>query len=291
MTSSPSSTSSPLTSASLRSLASTIDGLGDIDTADPDAVKACCATAYGFDLVSLFLGESYHPGGADLTRRLADAIGLQPGERVLDVASGIGTTALLLATERDVDVLGVDLGDTQVFRARERAALAGLSDRVRFHRGDAEHLPVADASFDAAVCECAFCTFPSKDVAAAELARALRPGGRIGITDVWLDPGRLDPELRGLAGRVACLADARPIDELTAIVEGAGLTVTHLERHDTELLDAIDRVTNRLRALRLLDLPLLRRFNLARGVDLAGRVAQSVEDGHAGYVLLTATRP
>jgi arsenite methyltransferase len=280
-----------MSTSSLLSLARTLDELRDVDPEDAAAVKACCATAYGFDLVALFLGESYHPGGANLTRRLADAVDLQPGERVLDVASGIGSTAVLLATERGVDVLGVDLGDAQVFRARERAALAGLSDRVRFQRGDAERLPVADGGFDAIVCECAFCTFPDKDVAAAELARAIRPGGRIGITDVWLDPDRLDPELRGLAGRVACVADARPIDELTAIIEGAGLTVTNVQRHDAVLHEAIDRVTMRLRALRLLDLPLLRRFNLIHGITLAKRVAKTVEDGNAGYLLLTATKP
>jgi arsenite methyltransferase len=276
--------------SSLRALAQTIDGLDDLDRADADAVKSCCAAVYGSDLVALFLGDSYHPGGAGLTRRLAEAIDLQSGQRVLDVASGIGATATLLATEFGVDVLGVDLGDAQVARARERAALAGLT-RIRFQRGDAERLPIGDSEFDAAICECAFCTFPNKDIAAAELARTVRPAGRVGITDVWLDPDQLDPELRGLAGRVACLADARPIAELTEIVERAGLAVTLVERHDVALLEAIDRVTVRLRALRLLDLPLLRRFNLARGISLAGRVADAIESGNAGYVLLTATKP
>jgi arsenite methyltransferase len=277
--------------SSRRSLAQIIDGLDDLGPADAETVKSCCAAVYGSDLVALFLGDSYHPGGAALTRRLAEAIDLQPGQRVLDVASGIGTTAMLLAAEFGVDVLGVDLGDAQLGRARERAALAGLSDRVRFRRGDAERLPMGDSKFDAVLCECAFCTFPNKDIAAAELTRAVHPAGRVGITDVWLDPGQLDSELRGLAGRVACLADARPIPELIAIVERAGLTVTHAERHDEALLEAIDRVTARIRALRLLDLPLLRRFNLARGISLAGRVAKAVEDGDAGYVLLTATKP
>lgn len=286
-----STTSASTTTASLLSLARMVDGFRDVSTADPEAVKACCAAAYGIDLVGLFLGESYHPGGATLTRRLADAISLQPGQRVLDVAAGIGTTALLLAAEREVDVFGVDLGDTQVARARERAAEADLTRRARFDVGDAERLPVDDASFDAVVCECAFCTFPDKDTAAAEFARVLRPGGQVGITDVWLDPTRLDPELQGLAGRVACIADARPIHEVRAIVERAGLVVTHVERHDQALLDTIDRVATRLRAARLVNLPILHRFNIARGIELAQRTADAVERGDAGYMLLTATKP
>ncbi|MGH9137711.1 MAG: class I SAM-dependent methyltransferase [Acidimicrobiales bacterium] len=255
---------------------------------DAETVKACCATAYGLDLVGPFLGESYHPGGADLTRRLADTMALRPGERVLDVAAGIGTTGLLLAGERDADVVGIDLGAAQVAQAQARAGLAG---RARFEVGDAERLPVDAAAFDAVVCECAFCTFPDKRTAAAELARAVRSGGRVGITDVWLNPDGLDAELRGLAGRVVCLADARPIAELTAIVEGAGLAVTHLERHDDALADTIEQVVTRLRALRIADVPFLRGLNLARGIELARRAAAVVERGDAGYVLLVAAKP
>ncbi len=276
---------------SLSSLAEMVSGIGDARTVDPETIKACCATVYGLDLVGLFLGESYHPGGTALTRRLADTLEIQPGERVLDVAAGIGTTSLLLAAERDVDVLGVDLGESQVARAHTRAADAGLTARARFEVADAERLSVDAASFDAVICECALCTFPDKGSAAAELARVLRPGGRLGITDVWLDPARLEPELQGLAARIACFADARPIDEVRGIVERPGLTVTHIERHDQALLDTIEQVTTRLRALRLLDLPVLRIFDLVRGIELAGRAAAAVERGHAGYMLLCAAKP
>jgi SAM-dependent methyltransferase len=277
--------------AALSSLARLVNELPAGDRADAATVKACCAAAYGVDLIGLFLGESYHPGGADLTRRLAEMMALQPTERVLDVAAGIGTTALLLAAERDVEVVGVDLGERQVAAARQRAmAVDRLAGRVRFEVGDAERLPVDDGAFDAVVCECAFCTFPDKHAAAAEITRALRPGGRVGISDVWLEPDRLDPELAGLAGRVACLADARPIPELRQILEDHGFTVDHVERHDDALVATIEQVEARLRALRLVDLPVLRAFNLRRGVELARRAADVGRRGDAGYVLLVATK-
>jgi arsenite methyltransferase len=271
-----------------------VDGLPALlaaDSTDPATVKACCATAYGHDLVALFLGDSYHPGGAELTRRLAQLMGLGPGDTVLDVASGPGTTAVLLAAEYRVDVVGVDLGPAQNAKAQAHAERLGLSDRVRFEIGDAERLPIDDTSVDAVICECALCTFPDKTTAVDEMARVLRPGGRVGISDVWLDPAHLDPDLRGLAGRVACLADARPIPEIRALIEDAGLEVTHLERHDDALLTTIDRIQTRLRALRIADLPLLRGLDLRRGIDLAHRAADTVRQGHAGYMLLTATRP
>jgi SAM-dependent methyltransferase len=278
------------TPSSLEQLSRLVEGIRDATGADAATVKSCCAAAYGTDIVPLFLGDSFHPGGAALTRRLAAALGLKPSQRVVDVASGIGTTALLLASEFDVEVLGVDLGAEQVAKARSRAATARLDGRARFEVGDAEQLPVGDALFDAAVCECAFCTFPDKATAAGELARVVRPGGRIGITDVWLEPTRLEPDLAGLAGRVACLADARPIPELCTLLEAADLLVEHVERHDEALLETIERVEARLRALRMLDVPLLRRFNLRRGIDLARRAADVVRRGDAGYMLVVATK-
>ena len=284
-------TASQAARASLLPLLQLIDDArrsGDDD--DMASVKSCCAAVYGIDLVALFLGESYHPGGAELTRRLADRLGLRPGERVLDMACGIGTTALLLAAERDVEVVGVDLGAAQIAKARARASQAGPGCRTSFEVGDAERLPFDDGQFDAVICECALCTFPDKATAAAEIARVLRPGGRLGITDVWLHPARLDPELRGLAGRVACVADARPIADTVALLGRPGLTVEVVERHDDALRDTIDRIVVRLRALRLIDLPALRGLDLDRGIETARRVGELVEGGHAGYVLITAAK-
>ncbi len=276
---------------SLDMLREAIDAYQAGATGDAEDVKSCCAAVYGVDLVTVFLGDSYHPGGGALTRHLADQIGLKPDERVLDIAAGIGTTALLLAQERNVDVLGIDLGAAQVAKATARAAAAGLADRAHFQTGDAERLPLDDNAFDAVISECAFCTFPDKATAAREAARVLRPGGRLAMTDVWLNPDRLDAELTGLAGRVACIADARPIKETRDILEAAGFRVTQVERHEEALAATIQRVQARLRALRLLDLPMLRPFNIRRGIDITRRVADVVARGDAGYMLLTAEKP
>ena len=206
-------------------------------------------------LVALVLGESYQPGGVELTRHMAGTLGLQPGQRVLDVASGPGTTALLLAEEFGVHVDGVDLGETPVARSRAAAAERGLTELVRFHGGDAEHLPFPDATFDAVICECAFCTFPAKSVAVAEFARVLRCEGRVGLTDVTLDPARLDPQLATLAGYVACLADARPAADYEAFLAAAGLSTVVSESHDDALAVMVAQIEARVRALSNLNLP------------------------------------
>ena len=255
-------------------------------------VKACCAAAYSRDAVALVLGESYHPGGLALTRRLASALGLRPGWRVVDVASGPGTTARLLAAEYAVTVDGVELGETAVGRARSAADEAGLSSRVRFHRGDAEGLPLPDAIADAVVCECAFCTFPGKAAAAAELARVLRPGGRAGITDVTVEDG-LPEELRTLAAWVACIADARPVAQYADILTRAGLATVSIENHDGAMARMVEQIEARLTVLRMSAPGRL----AAAGVDLDAVIRytalaqQAVADGLIGYCMLIAQKP
>ena len=254
-------------------------------------LKACCAAAYDTDAVALILGDSYHPGGLALTRRLASALGLRSGERVADIASGPGATAFLLAAEFGVNVEGIDLSETAVAAANAKAGEAVLADRVMFRVGDAERLPLADSSVDAVICECALCTFPDKAGAAAEMARVLKPGGRVGITDVTLDPDRLDPELASLAGWVACIADARPADDYCRHLEQAGLHVTLTEAHDHALAKMIETIDARLVAYRMLNAPALAGVDIDAVRHKVAVAARAVSDGVAGYSLLVANKP
>lgn len=258
-----------------------------------EGLKACCANAYSSDLVALLLGEAYHPGGLTLTRRLVAQLGLKPGARVLDIAAGRGTTALLLAREHQAQVDGVDLSAANVALAQGAADAQGLDSQVTFIVGDAERLPYPDAGFDAVVCECALCTFPDKPTAAAELARVLRPGGRVGITDVVADAARLPAELTGVAAWIACVADARALHEYAEILHTAGLTVRRTEPHDAAMTRMIDQIEARLGIVRI-TAP-ARAEALGLDLDRAGPVLDAartaVADGTLGYALLVAEKP
>jgi arsenite methyltransferase len=255
-------------------------------------VKACCAAAYSSDAVALLLGDSYHPGGSTLTRRLADALALSPGERVLDVASGRGTTALLLAGAYDARVDGVDYSAVSTALAREAARAAGLAEKARFTTADAEQLPCPDRAFGAVVCECALCTFPDKAKAAAEFARVLRPGGRLGLTDVTADPGRLPPELTGLGARIACVADARPLAGYARILTAAGLRVVLTERHDPAMVRMIDQIEARLNLLQMTVPDGLAAVGIDVGIAprVLGAARAAVAAGALGYALLIAEK-
>lgn len=259
-------------------------------TVEAETVKACCASAYSSASARWLLGESFHPGGAELTTRLGRALQVGRGAVVVDVASGPGTSALQLARETDCSVVGVDLAEPSVASATQAAAERGLSGRVRFLQGDAESMPLDDASMDGALCECALCTFPDKEAAASEFARVLRPGARIALSDVTAEVARLPPELTSLSAWVACIADARPLEEIGSLLEDAGFAVEALERQEDALANMLGRVDARLRTARLLGASLFTGDAIARGRELVAGANRALEQGVLGYGVVIAQR-
>jgi arsenite methyltransferase len=260
--------------------------------AAPADLKACCADLYASDWVRLLIGDSLHPGGLALTRRLGTLLGLRKGERLLDVACGRGASALEIAGTFGSGVVGVDYGSESVRAATAAAAEAGLSRLVDFMVGDAEALPVQDGTVDAVLCECALGTFPNKDAAVGEFARVLTSSGRVGIADI-VSSGPVPPELETLLARVACVADARPLDEYAKLLEKAGFRLTAAERHDEALTSMVDDIRGRLLGADLLvklGKVALPGADLEQASLMARSAATAVREGRLGYVLITAVK-
>ena len=253
-------------------------------------LKACCATLYESDWAKLLLGDSFHPGGLQLTERLGVLLQLRPGMVVLDVASGPGSSALFLAERFGCQVVGIDYSQESVNAANDAAAAAQLAHLVDFQQADAEKLPFFDAQFDAVICECAFCTFPNKAAAAAEFSRVLKPGSRIGISDLTRQ-GDLPAELHTLLAWVACIADALPVDEYRTFLQQAGLQVSAVEFHPEALRQLIHDIRGKLVGAELLvklkqiDLP---GADFAEAKRIARAAANSIESGDLNYAILIA---
>jgi ubiquinone/menaquinone biosynthesis C-methylase UbiE len=211
---------------------------------------------------------------------------------VIDVACGPGTSALQLASTFGCEVTGIDLSVRNVAAAMARARGQGLEELVKFRVGDAESLPVAAASADAVICECAFCTFPNKARAATEFARVLRQDGRVGISDLTRS-GELPEELKGLFAWIVCLADARPVEAYAAYLLDAGFRDISVEPHDRVLTEMVDTI-----GLRLLSAELMEKIgsldlsgiNLEQAKRIASAARQAVRNGTLGYALITARR-
>ena len=134
---------------------------------------------------------------------------LREGETVLDLGSGGGIDVLLSARrvgERGF-VYGVDMTDEMLALARANAATAG-AENVEFLRGVIEDLPLPDAAVDVVISNCVVNLSPDKPAVLAEVYRVLRPGGRVGISDVVAED-RLSPEERAERGSyTGCVAGA-----------------------------------------------------------------------------------
>ena len=149
---------------------------------------------------------------------------LRPGEVVLDLGSGGGIDVLLSASRVGPTgfAYGLDMTDEMLELARNNAAEAGATN-VEFRKGRIESIPLGDASVDVVISNCVINLSTDKATVLAEVARVLRPGGRIGISDVVADDA-LSPDERAERGSfVGCIAGALSFAEYRAGLEAVGL--------------------------------------------------------------------
>jgi len=205
------------------------------------ALKECVAAVYKTDTFNSLLKNTLHPGGLQLTRRVAEIAQLHTTSRVLDIACGKGGAPWFLAQEYGCQVIGIDLSDKMIALARSRSKVERLNEKVKFIVADAEELPFRDTTFDAIISESSFSILPNKVKAASEMERVLRSNGRLLITDVI--SRRTASEIQSgltLPHRVSfplipCIAGARSIEDYLAIFEHAGFRNPYIEDHSVEL--------------------------------------------------------
>jgi ubiquinone/menaquinone biosynthesis C-methylase UbiE len=256
------------------------------------ALKQCCAAMYDNEAAKLLLGESFHPGGIKLTERLGEILGLTPRSRVLDVAAGKGTSAIFIANRFGCEIVGVDYSRRNVQEAEATASANGLGQKVSFQWADAEQLPFPNDSFDAIICECAFCTFPNKQAAAHEFMRVVRPGGEVGLSDLTRE-GALASELDGLLAWIACVADAQPLSAYVALLSTANLRVRAAEAHNNVLTEFVNQIRTRLLAAEVmvgLQKLMLPQFDFKAAKAIARHALEAIREGKLGYAIVAATK-
>jgi SAM-dependent methyltransferase len=181
------------------------------------------------------------PPAADMGLGCGAPVGLldlRPGETVLDLGAGGGIDALLAAREVGAAgrVIGVDMTPRMIELARRNARESGCGN-VEFREGRLEALPVDDASVDAVTSNCVINLVPDKRAVFAEVARVLRPGGRLVVSDIVLErplPGTLLEEMD--AGN--CIVTAVSREEYFAAVREAGLVEPEI-LGDVDYLEAV----------------------------------------------------
>jgi SAM-dependent methyltransferase len=154
--------------------------------------------------------------------------GLKPGEVVLDLGSGGGFDVFIAGRKvgKRGRAIGVDMTPEMLSKARGNIApyteQTGL-ENVEFRLGEIEHLPVADGSVDVVISNCVINLSPDKAQAWQEVARVLKPGGRVAISDLALLrplPARIVKMVEALVG---CIAGAVLVKETERLARAAGL--------------------------------------------------------------------
>lgn len=194
--------------------------------AETDEASAM-ALALGYDAAEL----ADLPEGANMGLSCGNPAALAslvPGETVVDLGSGGGFDVFLAGRKVGAEgrVIGVDMTPAMVSKARANAEQyreqTGL-DNVEFRLGEIEHLPVPDNSADVVISNCVINLSPDKPQVWREIARVLKPGGRVAVSDVALRQP-LPEAIRGMVeALVGCVAGASLIEDIRAMMRDAGL--------------------------------------------------------------------
>jgi len=197
--------------------------------------SSCCGPA-ATDSMKGSLVKTAGYGEEELGRLPADAVqnsfgcgnplafaGVEPGQVVLDIGSGAGIDCLIAAEKVGPAgrVIGLDMTTEMIERARKNARGAGLTN-VEFRLGDAEKMPIQDASVDWVISNCVINLSPDKPAVFREIARVLKPGGQISISDIVAEnlPAAIRESRDAWTG---CLAGAISETKYVQGLEAAGL--------------------------------------------------------------------
>ena len=154
---------------------------------------------------------------------------LRPGEVVVDLGSGGGLDVFLAAKKVGPTgrAIGIDMTPEMLARAKANAERQGL-ENVEFHEATIDKLPLPDALVDCVISNCVINLAPDKQAVLREIARVLRPGGRVAVSDIALKKP-LPPEIgTDLLAYVGCIAGAILIEEYVAALEAAGFSAVEV---------------------------------------------------------------
>jgi arsenite methyltransferase len=259
-----------------------------LQISNPLEFKACCADLYSNKTLLLLLGPSLHPGGLDLTKKLADELGLSSEDMVLDVASGTGSTTWFLSKTYGCKVHGVDLSKSLV----KQASITNRDNGACFVLCDGENLPFKDESFTTTVSECSLCLFPDLQQGLSEIRRTLQPEGKFGVTDFSVK-GQLPPELDNVLTSLLCLSRKTSSEGYSDLVEQAGFNNVQVNDCSDSLKQLLEGVKKRLLIAQLLQGTgrlSLSYEQIAKAKRLLSLAEVSLNERRLGYLMLTAQK-
>ncbi len=203
-------------------------------SSDHDGVRAV-AEAFGYSADELASIPAEANMGLSCGNPTAFA-SLRQGEVVVDLGCGGGLDVFLAATKVGPTgrAIGIDMTPEMLALARRNAIQSGVTN-VEFHQTTIDRLPLADASIDCVISNCVINLAPDKRAVFREIARVLKPGGRLAVSDIVLKQP-LPPEIAGdLLAYIGCIAGSISIDDYRTGLAAAGFDAIQIIDTGTDL--------------------------------------------------------
>lgn len=249
----------------------------------------------------------FHWGGLGASDRITELLEIDNNTRVLVVGCGTGYSACRIAKNTGCHLIGVDISPSMVEKARKRVVEWGVEDRVEFQQGDAYKLDFGDAEFDVLMTEFVS-VFLEKPRAFHEFARVLRPGGKLGVNELFLAdeiPPEVKPKiekvLEGFEQAVGLPLKIPTMSQWKTYFAEAGLENTGQEIVDykyriREIEDVVGGTWKLLRMIGRVAWDMARNGNFRRRMMPIGRLKDVLmrnreTRGYAGAVLCIGTKP
>jgi len=211
-------------------------------SSDDDGVRAV-AEAFGYSTEELTSIPAEANMGLSCGNPTATAH-IRSGEVVVDLGSGGGLDVFLASKMVGPEgrAIGIDMTPAMIERARTNAAAGGYTN-VEFYQSTIDHIPLPDASVDCVISNCVLNLAPDKPAVFREIARVLKPGGRLAVSDIALKGELPEAVARSMAAYVGCIAGAIKIDNYRSSLLAAGFE--HVEIVDSGAdLNAYAKVEN-----------------------------------------------
>jgi arsenite methyltransferase len=204
---------------------------------------AAVAAAFGYSETEL----TSIPAGANMGLSCGNPTAMssiRAGEVVVDLGSGGGLDVFLASPMVGPEgrAIGIDMTESMIERARANAAQGGFTN-VEFHLATIDKLPLADASVDCVISNCVINLAPDKDAVFREVARVLKPGGRLAVSDIALKGELPRAVAESMAAYVGCIAGAIPIESYRAGLIAAGFEYVEIVDSGADL-NAYAKVEN-----------------------------------------------
>jgi cyclopropane fatty-acyl-phospholipid synthase-like methyltransferase len=237
---------------------------------------------------------SYDEAATNLNRHLADKLGVQKGERLLDAGCGVGGTSIWMARERGARVVGVTIEPTQIPLARKFASERGVADLTEFVEADYLATGLPPGSFDGAFHIESLCQAADPAAAMAHVFDLLKPGGRWGCIDYF--PRDFESPLVRQAAEGWVMLHWQSIDETVVSLQRVGFEAIEVEDLGPQVLRSAQRLrsaaSNGLMTFRLERALDGKKDPVVEGhVRAAIATGEGLESGALGYYYVGGRRP